>query len=215
MYCIWILIYSRVCLPNMNFISPWSDSPGDSVLSGVIGGESTAWLVRPGAGDANDLRWFFINGVVGKFIVHPQKNRTVIQALLYRNSVLFWKGRWRFFNHQFWDFICFELFLVFDLEEKRGDKRWETNELSDVFVLVRLMTNQLRWKTREPQTKKVMAHPGIKCSKVNSPEERLSFTKNLSPVTFVQWLLCRPSTRPHCHDPAPTNCTTEYQMNHV
>ena len=45
----------------------------------------------------------------------------------------FERVRWRFFNHQFWDFICFELFLVFDLEEKRGDKRWETNELSDVF----------------------------------------------------------------------------------
>lgn len=107
MYCIWILIYSRVCLPNMNFISPWSDSPGDSVLSGVIGGESTAWLVRPGAGDANDLRWFFINGVVGKFIVHPQKNRTVIQALLYRNSVLFWKGSMKIFQSSILGFYMF------------------------------------------------------------------------------------------------------------
>ena len=107
MYCIWNLIYSRVCLPNMNFISPWSDSPGDSVLSGVIGGESTAWLVRPGAGDANDLRWFFINGVVGKFIVHPQKNRTVIQALLYRNSVLFWKGSMKIFQSSILGFYMF------------------------------------------------------------------------------------------------------------
>ena len=107
MYCIWILIYSRVCLPNMNFISPWSDSPGDSVLSGVIGGESTAWLVRPGASDANDLRWFFINGVVGKFIVHPQKNRTVIQALLYRNSVLFWKGSMKIFQSSILGFYMF------------------------------------------------------------------------------------------------------------
>ena len=51
-----------------------------------------------------------------------------------------------------------------------------------------------------------MANPG-------SPEDHMSFTKSLGPVTFVQWLLRPPSTRPHCHDPAPIICMTSCHIN--